>query len=263
MLHAPDNTAPPKDSIKCVQHGENEWAIEVFPDLAYKFNQDEMKRVIVYSFTPIQSHPTPVFRYMDEKYVDDFLQNGSLRLSSFKAFSKHSDEKFRDMDEGTNTLCATGDNSTIYTLSKHGGACLILSTSYLGPWSDIPTYKNRSCFEIVNPWGFATAIADTLPDCVVSVLGTCSYVPSRTITKHIPGHDFIKTLNVGGYEAVIRDTETLLQYSPMFRKPTKYQIEQEFRIIWQINNEASEFRDVISPVAAKFCRKADPSEYYY
>ena len=43
----------------------------------------------------------PVYRFMDKQYVEQFFVDGSLRLSSFRRFSQHSDEERQDCAEGT------------------------------------------------------------------------------------------------------------------------------------------------------------------
>ena len=63
---------------------------------------------------------TPVtFRLLDSKHVDSFFIDGSLRLSSFSRFHKHSDEQRLDRGEGrTFFVHKTNKNDIIRILNE-------------------------------------------------------------------------------------------------------------------------------------------------
>jgi hypothetical protein len=247
--------------FRWVQHSSTEWALELSPEEQGKLTDDERKRIIALSVVPIQAHPTPVYRYMDAEFVEQFFSSGTLRLSSFEAFSRHPDELLRDAHEGKNILTALGENSTMYVVSEHGKACLIISASYLGPWSASKLSHRRTCFEITNPWGFAAAIAAAINGCSAAVLGACSYVPTLSMTLHAPGYNFVRAHGEGGLEGLQKDAAAMLQYSPMFRKLSRYQDEQEFRFVWGMDRQVSEPLTIVCPAARQFCRKLEPSDY--
>jgi hypothetical protein len=49
-----------------------------------------------------------LYRHMDDKYVESFFRDGSLRLSSFASFAKHPDEQLRDKAEGIGSRFSVG-----------------------------------------------------------------------------------------------------------------------------------------------------------
>jgi len=247
--------------FRWVQHGLAEWALELSPGEEVKLTEDERKRIIALQIVPIQAHPTPVYRYMDTEFVDQFFSSGTLRLSSFEAFSRHPDESLRDANEGKNILAALGKDSTMYMVSEHGKTSLIISASYRGPWSPSKLSSGRACCEITNPWGFASAIATSINGCSEAVLGACTYVPTLSMTLHAPGYNFAQAHSEGGLEVIQRDAAAMLQYSPMFRKLSRHQAEQEFRFVWCLNRPVSEPLTVVCPAALQFCRKLEASDY--
>ncbi len=241
--------------FRWVQISSTEWALQLNPEEAGKLTQEEQKTLVPIKSISIHAHPTPVYRYFDNpEYVEKFFETGALRISSFEAFSSHPDESFRDAGEGKNIMAVNGKNSSFYALTESGKSCFILSTSILGPWVNIEKFKDKACFEITNPWKFAMAIANSLDECSNAVLGSCSYIPKRVVTKDVPEHDFVERHKMGGINAINEDIEGLLQYSTMFHKPMRYQDEQEFRIVWDMDHAVTEPKDIICQEARQFCR---------
>ena len=75
-----------------------------------------------------------VYRYMDRKYVDRFFEDGSLRLSSFSSFAKHSDEERQDEAEGSGMVvhvCPDGDAKTMTAMLGQGENAYVLCGSTL------------------------------------------------------------------------------------------------------------------------------------
>lgn len=243
--------------FRWVNHGPAEWALELHPDEAGVLTPEERSRLIAIHQVPIQVHPTPVYRYMKEQYVDEFLSSGKLRLSSFEAFAKHPDEDMRDANEGFHTLAAAGRDSTMYLVSRHGGVCFVASASYRGPWVPSSLSQNRACLEIRNPLLFATAIAKALNDCNAAVVGACSYVHQRSTLLEVPGYNFNEAHQLGGLAVIQQEAEALLQYRPMFMKPARFQDEQEFRFVWRMDRPVPETMDIVCLDARAFCRKVD------
>lgn len=242
--------------FRWVQHSPQDWALELSPGEEGHLSPEECSRLVAIHIKPIQVHPTPVYRYMAEEYVDEFFRTGKLQLSSFIRFAKHPDERFRDEKEGWNILGVTGKDSTMYTVTAHGRACLVLSTSLLGPWSEVPQFHRHKSIEIINPLAFAGAIAASITSCTKSIVGTCSYVERRVTRMHVPDRDFTKLDPSGGIQSVVGEAASLLQYTPMFQKPQKHAVEQEYRFVWELNLEAPEVLFVECPEARELCRPA-------
>jgi hypothetical protein len=241
--------------FRWIQVGQNEWALELNPNEAAKLTEEEQARLVMVRTTPVQVQPTPVYRYMDAEYVDEFLKTGKIRISSFSAFSRHSNEALRDDREGWNILFLKGINSTSYTTTCHGMNSLILCTSLMGPWSQPKAFLGKKCFEITNPLLFAAAITSALGNCLRSVNGPCSYVPSRTIRDYRIEVDLADLAKQRGEQAVLELVAEVLQCTPMFRKPLVKKREYEYRFIWELESKAPEFLMVQVPSALKYCRR--------
>jgi hypothetical protein len=44
-------------------------------------------------------------------------------------------------------------------------------------------------------------------------------------------------------------------------KHKKYENQQEYRILWELDAVSGEFIDIVAPKARQFCRKVDAAEY--
>ena len=60
---------------------------------------------------PINVRVPTVTRYMAQKHVDEFFEDGSLMLSSFTKFREHPDETKRDAEEGQSHIEQTNPNA--------------------------------------------------------------------------------------------------------------------------------------------------------
>jgi len=66
-----------------------------------------------------------LYRYLPSKWVDAFFHDGSLRLSSFNEFSKHTDEQRADPQEGRGVRVGVGIAATIVTATGRGHDCYV------------------------------------------------------------------------------------------------------------------------------------------
>lgn len=247
--------APSVFWFRWVQIAAAEWALELAPGEEKFLTDRERERLVMVNFKPVQIHPSPVYRYMAAKYVDDFFLSGRLRLSSFFEFSKHENENLRDEKEGWNVLSARGENSTMYAVTSHGHACLILCTSLLGSSFGRQKFPGSEAIEILNPLAFAGAVASLLPHCVKSLVGTCSYVDRRVSMVEVSNVDFTRLDATGGIASVMNVAGSILQHSPMFQKPCRYHDEQEFRFVWELSKKTPPFEFVEAPELRDLCRR--------
>ena len=94
----------------------------------------------------------PVFRYMDSLFVDNFLSNGMLRLSSVKKFKKHTDEQRFDGLEGKTmftNISEEGGGQTFIAYTRHGEKSYVLSTSMLLDNSLLSDFSCNSVLKIL------------------------------------------------------------------------------------------------------------------
>jgi len=248
--------------FRWIQLSSDEWGLEVSPEEVAKITEQERNKLMAIQQVPIQAHPTPIYRYLSQQeYVDNFFNHGQIRISTVKDFAKHPDERFVDNEEGNNILAVTGENSTLYSLTEHGQASYIMSCSLLGPWANIRKYRKMHCYEITNPWQFAIAIAGKVNNCSNVVLGPCSYINTRVMVRNAAELNLVEINNSSGQEGINQTVEGLLHHAPLFRKPIRYKMEFEYRLMWLVNREVTEPLILNCPEAVKFCRRLDPADF--
>ena len=93
---------------------------------------------------PIEAYMPPLYRYLDERYVDMFFNLGLLRISSFNQFKKHKDEARLDMQEGEASLVGRCHNSDLEVRMEIGlPNNFVLCTSFLRSKNIADTFKTN------------------------------------------------------------------------------------------------------------------------
>jgi hypothetical protein len=126
---------------------------------------------------------------MHTKYVDEFFDDGSLMLSSFKRFASHKDEQRRDPSEGVGVRIFTGSDFSTVMATGRGDDAYILCGSALD------TAAVRSCFVdadaclvIDDPLEFANAVSRSVPRFKGGASGHCIYMDDPLIERHSEAH---------------------------------------------------------------------------
>ena len=199
-----------------------------------------------------------VARYIDEKWVDEFLGDGKLRLSSFRRCAKHEDEQRHDAREGRMSLQAEApDGSTLSAVTLPTPTLYILCCSTAIDCMHRDLFNVSSGFVIDDPFAFAAAITDALANCVACAQGPCVYQAEMTRNKTLAEPLFTEDpkseeeieSKIGG---AIRQLDKL---ESMFTKPTSFSNQHEYRFVWAMENDVKETIDIVSPRAAKVCHK--------
>src|SRR5690606_9448218 len=113
-----------------------------------------------------------VYRYMEAKYVDLFLEKGIIRISSFNRFRKYPDEVRGDNDEGGGayqTYSKEGTQNTIYT--NTGSDSYLLCGSLINDKTIQGKFEVDSGIKIKDTVGFSNAILNAIPGTTESFLG--------------------------------------------------------------------------------------------
>lgn len=134
---------------------------------------------------PLEHVDKTLFRFLDECYIDDFLNKGELWLSNFEGCGSIKDDNRRDRHEGFGTLCATDGRFTIEMCVRLGMNPLMLCCA-----NNLNAYtRHKTCLRIFNPTGLRDAITEALVRKgrkVRQVLqGACEY-GNRMIYKQVP-----------------------------------------------------------------------------
>lgn len=202
-----------------------------------------------------------VYRYLESAYVDEFFSSGRLMLSSFSRFAEHVDEQRLDSKEGKTYLVhRTNDNGgqTLLVEMDFGHDAYVLCGSLLPSLDLMHAFGANSAIVIIDPAGFAAAVAKALNGFRLGVDGPCSYQLRRIIEHDFGWLDFglseetedISKFNVDVLEKTISSMATEHVY---FLKDASYVSQAEWRFVWLVDHVADKNIVIDVPDARKFC----------
>lgn len=206
----------------------------------------------------------PVFRYLPQKYIDEFFNSGKLRLSAFSEFAKHTDEQRQDTEEGWLIVDITIPSKHMRLRSKSGIGrdSYILSTSLRGDselmregWG----FGTDGYFKINDVESFGTAIALRIANCTRLITGNCTYVDEKEISREMEeAAEKAIAQDAQGKRNIQRVMGLILQViypDACFWKLKRYAHHQEFRFIWHVGHEVHEPLFIECPEAVQFCER--------
>lgn len=204
-----------------------------------------------------------VFRFLPQKYVDDFFADGSLRLSSFNQFAKHADEERKDGAEGKGVRTGIGEQATVFLASGVGSDCYVLCGSLIYSDQMRRTFPGADgSFVIDDTMGFAGAIARALPGFKGGMEGPAIYQDDTTIRRDMGPTSIEELVDAHKRPDNTIDMNLLLQLQgqvggteEFFTKHSRYANQAEYRLLWGIDGHAQDFIDLKVPAARQFCRK--------
>lgn len=205
--------------------------------------------------TEINFRAPQVFRYMPKNFVDDFLNQGKLRLSSFKKYREEDHPEKGDEKEGKFQLMGFFNPGFLHA---NGGAedyQYVLCTSMLGNKNIMAQFEANDCFVISNPLQFAAEIASNIPGCKRVFQGVCNY--NENFSVYSPNISLEGTNGLAEHQAdaLLRHT---LGSEHFFKKPSKYSSQYEYRFVFETDREVSEYIDIVSIAASKLCMRPMP-----
>ena len=210
----------------------------------------------------MEEHPIKkpiVFRYLCQKYIDDFFQSGRLRLSAFSEFAKHTDEQRLDTKEGWAIVEIRGEKQALRSSAGMGLDTYILSASLRGDAELMNTFGTDGYFKIKDVKGFTVAVAARLADFVEGLSGPCIYRDRREIIKTIGAElDIAVEKNEQGKMNLTRVTSLIrraLWPEAYFMKLKHYAPQQEYRFVWHVGQEVHEPLIIECPEALQFCER--------
>ena len=119
-----------------------------------------------------------LFRYMEQEYVNDFLEKGKIRLGSYQKYRADDHEERGDSMEGFSCLDAYMKNGFLSSNLIIPNNAYLLCSSTISSKELMRKFNADSSFVISDPYGFATEIAKEIPGCKEIFLGQCVYTPS-------------------------------------------------------------------------------------
>ena len=200
-----------------------------------------------------------VYRFMDPEYVQAFKDDGSLRLSSFAKFSKHSDEQRQDAGEGSGITTQTDGDMTMFSVTNFGSDAYALCGSISDAQSVSDVFGTTATLVITDTVQFAGAVARALPGCLGGIQGMCTYQDGKLFHKKTPPGEIKKKfedskLPEGGIDMnFITQTASATAIEQLFTKNIKYAHQLEYRWMWKCENVGEEIHIKV-PQALEFCK---------
>lgn len=196
-------------------------------------------------------------RYMEQEFIDEFFETGRLRLSSFRAFSKHADELRFDDGEGEGLLQGKGDQFNWNAKVRIGVNSYVFCASNREDDSLMEDFEVDGYFKIRNSMQFGLAVARHIPFFSGGIEGPCRYVGERALEWRDSRYDQKEfydgkdPMNVAFNEILSAPKKELL-----FLKPKKYFAQCEYRWVWHTRKELEDDHLFIEcPEAIKYCEK--------
>jgi len=214
----------------------------------------------------------PVYRFMQQQYVDAFFDDGSLRISTFDFFARHPDELRRDEHEGhgmvvhTNPTANAGEGLSVSGYFTSGSNAYVLCGS-MACTDEMKDNYGTTGLIINNTSSFGVAVARCIPEVGFGWEGPCEYVKQR-LTHDKTGRFTMADLQLGdGTDRISGDK--LFQMLDgvggsddfLFKKPEQYFSEVEYRFAWITRDAVKGQLDIKCPEARAFCEpmKSDKS----
>lgn len=203
-----------------------------------------------------------VFRYEDSRWIDEFFNEGKLRLSSFAKFAKYDDEQRGDPKEGSGLSLGHGGGKTVGIAHSQGQDAYVFCGSLI-PNHDIRcAMKRDSAFAIQDPLSFAVEIARQLPGFRGSMQGNCIYRPNTIINREFSVDIEKYKLPDGTIDMqMIFDAGAALGGPErLLLKTKRYELQREYRFLWFVDKVRGEHLDIECPNAVQYCRRVELSE---
>ena len=217
-------------------------------------SEDVRERVIPMSDEGIVRNKVSIlYRMIEEQYIDEFLSEGKLRLSTFSKCSHHESEDRRDALEGSVTIHAQGVKAAS---GQVGSNAYLLCTSLSLFASNPHNYKTCLCIQEAEALMNAITFAIRKQGIKVSAIvhGPCIYSTHSFEFDGIPERteaNLLRTLDtLGDRLYLIKDAVP------------KFMIEHEYRYLWLIDKEIEgEYLDVVIDNPKVYAQKISIPQY--
>jgi len=221
--------------------------------------------VLNVQFGTIWNIATPfVYRYEDRRWIDEFFETGKLRLSTFSKFAEYKDEARGDTEEGSGFCYGeTADGKSVGVFQSQGISAAVLCCSHRLDEGLRQAFSREWAFEITNTVGFALEVSRQLPGFRHGLEGSCLY-RSDTGIKRAIDFDYEKYKLPDGsidMQMIFDAGGALGGPELLLMKRKKYESQQEYRLLWELDVANGDYIDVTAPNARQHCRKVLDSDW--
>lgn len=215
--------------------------IVTFPEGAKSLLSEELQNQATECMFPFQGGyfiPT-VYRFMEEQYIDEFLETGTLQLSSFRRFGKLEDPLRKDGREGDSIIVGEKGSMRLETHMRMGSEALLLCTSLTSHYVDAEGQKCKCALEIFDVGGFVDACSKAILAKEYHIknvqIGPCFY-SEKKIYGALQEEDMKKLGDERNFtvEDLFAIPQRVAGPKMFFQKPIEKAIEMEYRMVWLV-----------------------------
>lgn len=219
--------------------------------------------------------PKAIYRYMNQEYVDQFFEQGTLLLTTYKRCREHEDAVRRDNQEGSYTFHFQGTNNSLFLRRRAGDNSYMLCASLSKSPALMRHFGCSGGICVTDPLSFAKEISSTLQSVEVIQARAVIYTTLREARRSFEDQEFMPNVdqllrwsqskNREPLEKVWNEVHSeharrlnrLLSSMEYFAKPLAYVREAEFRIVWTSRFPVEDSLLVRCPGAIAYCSRLD------
>ncbi len=200
---------------------------------------------------------------MPKPYVENFFNNGELRLSSFFQFREHIDEQLKDEMEGKHMIIAhhQPSKSHVTGVVSSGHHSYVLCGTTQNTIDNIKHFGGDAAIQIFDTTSFGIEIGRQIPSLRKGVEGFCIY-NDGPIELLLPDHLSTNEIFLEGEKHHDKDDlshltcgmETPQTNAVYFKKSSIFQKESEYRWIWVTEIREDKEIFIKCPNARMFCK---------
>lgn len=201
-----------------------------------------------------------ITRYFNEaEYVDQFFDDGRLRISTFEHFRQNPQEEWADRDEGISYIETRPKDVPVLSVQRSQQQSFVLCGTLTEDKSMSASFKKEHGFRIIEPLQFYRCIAHNMPLFAGGVHGICNYAGGH-IQKLEPPTLYPTGLNAikdwAQFQQITDQAHAAYYFDSLFRKQVKYAAEQEYRLIWfTALRHLIDYIDIRCPEARRYCQR--------
>lgn len=180
-----------------------------------------------------------VYRFIEEQYIDEFLETGILQLSTFRRCGKLEDPMRKDGREGESIIVGVRDAMRMETHMRTGDEALLLCTSLASHYVDKNGEKCRCALEIFDVGGLVDACSEAIIANGYHIknvqIGPCFYSEKKIFGELM--EEEMKKFGKDGnltLDDIFAIPQRLAGPKMFFQKPIEKAIEMEYRMVWLV-----------------------------
>ncbi|CBJ50358.1 hypothetical protein [Ralstonia solanacearum] len=216
---------------------------------------------------------TSVYRHLSKEWVNHFFETGELLLTTLPRCREHEEASRRDEADGKLWFALRDEHQIMAGISTAGACSYILCASQSHSAQVQQRFNTDSWIEIFNVQGFAQAVCRAVGSSKRPLFEPCRYAADKSVTRNATSliatdvADMCEAIRAGkaeDIEQLFRQSNARLaaraavfERDVYFLKPADpYQVEEEFRFVWFLDEAVSGPKVFNCSEARQFCQRA-------